>query len=830
MKSPDIFNPTPIFTSQIPNPVSLKSLAIFIAVLLLIASFGLKAQSITGSIKDPIGKPAEFVTVLLLNAKDSSLAKGAVTDDAGKYEIEGAAAGRYFLSASMIGFSKTDANPFDYKGDFFIAEPITLKKAENELNTVTIKTTKPLLELKADKLVMNIEGSINSTGLNGLELLQKAPGVQIDKDDNVLLKGKSGVKIYIDGRPSPLTGKDLAAFLKGVNSADVEAIEIITNPSAKYDAAGNMGIINIRLKKNRKIGTNGNISLGGNYGITPKYDAALSLNYRDQKINLFGNYSFNQGNWHNDNVFNRIQNNVIFNSLAKNDWRDTSHNFKVGADYFLDSKNTIGFIVNANLSNRSSFAENQTLIGKKYSTSADSGTLTGSNFNPATARNINYNLNYRFADTSGHELNLDVDYGTFRNTGASYQPNYYTFLSPLNLPFNRIYQSSTPTNIDVMTFKADYEQPIFKKSKLGYGFKVSSVKTDNTYDFFDVLKDRVVRDTDRSNYFTYTENVYAAYVNYNTSFGKKWSLQAGLRAEQTASLGNLTSYKHNDVNKVDTTYLNFFPSAALSFQVTTNHSLNLSYSRRINRPSYKDLNPFEDRLDELAYQKGNPFLRPEYTNSLKLTHIYKGALTTSIGYSRTDGAMTQLVQPYDSIRTYQTTKNVGYTESYNLDLSLGMPIKKWWDIYLTLNPYHNYINANFGGDQNISIGVTAVSFYGQNTFKLAKGWSAEVSGWYSSPSIWGTFRNKAQGMASIGVQKKFWNDNASIKVSFDDLFHTANWAGVSDYAGLHFDARGTWEGQQLKINFSYRFGSNEIKQARQRNTGLSDEAKRVKSK
>ncbi len=802
------------------NPTKLIRLFI-----LLFAPVLLKAQSITGVINDPSGKGASFASVGLYLAKDSSLVKAAATDGDGKYEIEGIAAGRYFLTASMVGFGKGDSKAFDYNGGALTAEPIALKKAENTLNGITVTTTKPLIEVKADKMIVNVEGSINSTGLDGLELLRKCPGVQVDRDDNVLVQGKQGVKIYIDGKPSPMSGKDLASVLKSMNSADIEAIEIITNPSAKYDAAGNLGIINIRLKKNHKIGTNGNLSINPQFGITPKITLSGSLNYRDNKWNLFGNYSFGEGIYHNTKEDDKIINNIISNNASHSEWRDTSHNFKAGADYFIDAKNTIGFVVNGSRGFHSQNLFSVTQIGNRYASATDSAQLKSSSMNPGKSVNMNYNANYRFADTSGHELTLDADYGTFSGNGFTYQPNYYTFTDPSLAPYTRIYEQQTPTEISIYSFKADYEQKL-GKGKLGYGAKASSVKSNNTFDFFDVQNDITLRDTNRSNNFVYTEKIYAAYVNYNTQLTKKWSIQAGLRGEQTTSLGNLTSYKQNALDKVDNSYFDLFPSGALTYQVSKNHSLNLNFSRRISRPSYQDLNPFEFKIDELTYFKGNAFLRPIYTTSVKLTHTFKSILTTSLSYSRSKDDYNDITR-IDGNRTYGTLENFSHSQGLYLETSLNTPITKWWEINSSFYFNHNAIHGDFGENALYDVSNNSYGFNGQSTFKLDKTLSFELSGWYNSQFNW-IYVNKAMGLMDVGMKKKLWKDAASIKISFSDLLNSAEWSGLFVHNGIYQNLYGHFEARRLQINFDYRFGSSEIKGARNHKSGSEEEAKRIK--
>ncbi|WAC13802.1 TonB-dependent receptor domain-containing protein [Dyadobacter pollutisoli] len=782
--------------------------------------------NVSGRVKSQQNEPVPFAAVSVNNAKDSSLIKADVADEGGVFKFTGINAGTYFIKISAVGNKAFQSPVFHITGKDLDFPVFTLLADTKQLNEVKVTAAKPLIEVKSDRLIFNIEGSINSTGSNALDLLQKSPGVQVDKDENIMVKGRTGVRIYIDGRPSPMSGKDLASTLKSMNSADIEAIEIITNPSAKYDAAGDLGIINIRLKKNVKLGTNGNLSLGAMFGITPKYNASLNLNHRDKKFNIFGSYGYNHGAWHNTTYDDQVLNNVAYNKIWHGIWRDTTHSAKIGADYFINSKNTIGFSANGRVSNHNGGGESETFISKKFQPTADSLLLSSQTSNPEKNKNLNINLNYRYADTTGHELNIDADYGIFTSRGISYQPNKYFFRITSDEPMERNYVSKTPVEIIIKSFKTDYEQPL-KKGKLGYGFKLSDVKSDNTFDFFNVLGNTEVIDTNRSNRFKYTERVYAAYINYNVPLGKKWDLQAGLRAENTQSIGDLTSFKHNDLDKVDTTYLNFFPSAALSFKASKNHTWNINYSRRINRPSYQNLNPFEYRIDELVYSKGNPFLRPEYANSFKLTHVYKAKLTTSLGYRRTRFPVVGLRIPYDTSRTYFIPRNLDYSQSFSLDVSVNLPVTKWWEIYFNVSGYHNIWKAGLENGLTINNRTTALNLNGQNTFKLKNNWTLELTGWYNSPYRRIDY-NLAMGMVDAGVQKKFWKDNATLKLSFSDVFHTAKGGYHSEYAGIKTNLRFRFEGQMLKLNFNYRFGSKEIKAARNRRSGTEDELNRIK--
>jgi hypothetical protein len=785
--------------------------------------------TIKGLVKDEKGKVIIAATVTLHKTADSALVKTEITNAGGAFEFAGIANGSYLIRISAVGHSIYESAPVKIAaGQQYELPDIVLQPSAKELSGVVVKGKKPLVEIRADKTVFNVEASINATGSNALELLQKSPGIQVDNNENISMKGKTGVKIYIDGKMMQLDTKDLADYLKSINSNDIEAIEMISNPSAKYDASGNAGIVNIRLKKNKKYGTNGSVNLGLVQGITPKGNASVNLNYRDKLINIFGNVSANQGRYENEFNLYRIQKDTLFDQHSLHVAERKSTNIKAGLDYFLNSKNTVGFIVNTNLSNddwRSSSVTNISYVpaGEYVKT------LRAFNSIPGNRTNSNFNINYRYADTAGREVNFDADYGLFRGTGRSYQPNYY-FDKNGQLLNKLIYRNNTPTDIDIYTAKIDAQQNAFK-GVLGYGAKFSYVHTKNTFEFYNEQDSKPVLDESRSNRFAYTENVNAAYINYQRQLNKKWSLQAGLRAEQTNSQGDLTrtdGQQQADDN-VKRHYLDFFPSGALTFTVNEKNTLNITYSRRIDRPTYQDLNPFENKLDELTYEKGNAFLRPQYTNTIELSHTLLGMINTTVGYSHVKDFATQVTDTANGNATYVQQQNLATQRQYSASIGSPIPIAKWWNGYA--NVWYNYqLFDGKIGNKDINRGYSLWGAYLQNTFTLGKkGTSAELSGFYNGPNVWGgTWRTKPQGGVDLGLQQQLLKKSATLKVSVTDIFYTMPWSATSNFGGLNIKASGAWESRTLRVNFTYRFGSNNVKQSRQRKTGLETEAGRIK--
>ncbi len=819
----------------------MKSPFALLGLAFLLSATAANAQKISGLVHEPSGEPAGYATVTLHKIADSTLVTGAFTGEDGSYEMPGIVAGKYFLKANLMGTGEASSEAFDFDGSSQTLEPLRLVAAANQLAEVSVVARRPPVEVRADKTVLNVEGTINSTGLNALELLRKAPGVTVDNNENVNVRGKNSVKVMIDGRDVPLDGKELAALLKGTQAADIANIEIISNPSAKYDAAGNAGIINIRLKKNKALGTNGNFGLEAIQGETFKTGGNISLNHRGKKFNVFGNANGHYGDWHNTQNFYREQllGNTRADGMPGEDWRvfdqknkEYSENrymgLRTGADWFINSKHTVGVLLNGSANPGDWYSASAAKISDLHSVNRVDSLLVANNKMENDRKDLNVNLNYRFADTSGHSLNIDLDRGAYRIRGASFQPNYYRNADNSETIREAIYRNNTPTDIDIMTARADYEQRLWKGT-FGVGIKISDIKTANTFDFFRVVDNIPVKSEEQSNSVDYTERTNAAYLNYNRAFGKKLNVQAGLRVENTdyEGVGKDSIFTNN--------YTELFPSAAITYTFTPKMGLNVTYSRRIDRPSYQDLNPFENKLDELTYQKGNPMLRPQFTNSFEVSPTYGGYPVMTLGYSHTKDVFTQILKRdvRDPRATFMTQENLADQKNYTLSINAPTPIAKWWDGFVSLTGLRSHFRADFSTPEtpNFVLDQSFYTFngYAEQNFKLPLGFGLQISGWYNSRSFWGTLRSAAQGAMDVGLNKKVLKEKGELRLRVGDVLGTAGWKGENLFTpGLHMIAQGNWESQTVTLNFSYRFGSSEVKAARQRKTGLEDEKKRVK--
>lgn len=762
----------------------------------------------------------------LRNVTDSTLAKVNAADVNGVYYFENVKAGNYYIKSTFLGYNPYLSEAFVFDGtQSRVMADIKMQTSSITLKSAEISGIKPLVEVRSDKTVFNVENSVNSTGSTAYELLQKSPGVVVDNNDNITLKGRGGVMVQIDGRPARLSETELGDYLKSIQSSDVEAIELISNPSSKYDAEGTAGIINIRLKKNKNYGTNGTVTAGYAIGKYSKYNTALSLNNRSSKFNIYSNYSNNWGDRANEFYLYREQRPYIFNQSSISKRSGLNHNYKAGVDYTINKKNSIGLMVNGNIYNIDGIQTNRNYISNYTTHTVDSVLKSDQTFTNKGG-NYNVNLNHHFKDTLSHELTTDFDYGYYDGKRDNYIPNEYTMID-LETPLSSSYfRSITPTTINIFTLKSDYSQNLFK-GKISFGVKSSYVKTDNIFDFYNIIDNTQSLDNSRSNHFVYTENVNAVYANYQRTI-KKLDFQLGVRVENTNSEGDLKSDLPTTDKNVTRSYTDFFPSAGVTFNSHKDHSTALLYSSRIDRPNYQELNPFEYKLDELSFRKGNPFLNPQYSNKIELSHTYKYTTTLNVSYSRTEDFFAQIADTIPGGKSFLTSKNLATEDVLGAGLSTSLQPTKWYGIYLNAEVNNQKYKADFGDNKTIDNSITSFNLYAQNTFKLPYAFTFEISGWYNSGGVWGgAFVTEAQGSLDLGLQKKLFSDKATLKLSYSDLFHTAPWKSYNTYAGIVNRANGNWESQQFRVSLTYRFGNNQMKGSRQRTTGSESEQKRV---
>lgn len=803
----------------------MKNLVLLLMICLCAKSITAQNSLVTGKVLDTEDAPIFFSNVILHNAIDSAIVKLEYSNEEGAFEIHGLEEGQYFVEISFLGFETVNSSIFKLESDTTLDVGVfVLNQKTTQLEEITVRAKKPLLELKPDKLVLNVEGSINASGSDAFALLRQSPGVVIDNNDNIFMLGKSGLKIYIDNRPTHLDGSELTEYLKTIPSAEIESIEIITNPSARFEAEGNAGIINIRLRRDKSLGANASVT--GNYSIGQKarYNGTIRGTYKSRKFNTYASVTGYKGE--NINPFNlyREQLGFVFDqhSVGEDNWE--GYNSRVGMDYVINKKSTVGILFNGSRNKGNGIQQSNSDIFKKGANQIDS-TLVASAKESRLRNDWNLNVNYRYADNSNRSLTIDLDYGIYNRDADQFQPNQYVLPNGTLLSSKDFY-TFTPTQIDIITMKIDYEQPVLGGT-FGVGFKLSDVVTDNIFDFYNVIDNKNVLDIERSNAFEYNEMVTAGYLSYAKQF-EKLNFQAGMRVERTHSKGTLTAMVPSDNEIVERDYTDFFPSFGLSYQMNPKNNFQLNYSRRLNRPSYQDLNPFRNRLDELTFEQGNPFLNPEYTHSIQLSHSWNYKLNTSISFSHSEELITRITDTTEVTSAFITHLNLADQYAYSINVSAPIPINDWWNTYTSMTGVRTHNSADFGDGKIVDISVTTFNIYSQQSFNLPKGISMEISGWYNSPSIWGgTFRMDAMWSLSAGIQKQFLDDQLTIKLGVDDIFLSTNWSGTSDFGALFLNVNGREDSRRFKINMTYKFGNQQVK-VKRRNAGLEDESNRIK--
>ncbi len=785
--------------------------------------------NITGSVSGT-GRPVDAATITLLAAKDSVTVKTTITGSDGKFSFSKTGAGKYLVSIQAIGFSAYYSEVFELTSANYTysVKPVNLIALNQQLGNITVTTKRPFIEQKLDKTVVNVEASPTNVGLSALEVLEKSPGVSVDKDGNVSLKGKQGVLILVDNKPTYLSGADLANFLKNTPSSNLDQIEIMTNPPAKYDAAGNSGIINIKTKKSKIKGFNGSVTLGGGMGIHPKANESANLNYRVGKVNLFGNYSYNYNKGQQDLDLTRNfrdQSTGELLSVFKQHTDMTpnyqTHSYKIGADFYASKKTTLGVVFNG-YTNPGNFASTNTTNIYNAANKLQSVTLATSSSKEKWS-NIGGNFNLRHVfDTTGTEITSDIDYIHYSSNLNQLFNNYFYNETGAKIQPDEILRGILPGNIDICSGKVDFTHPLKGNAKLEAGIKSSYVKTDNNAQYDNFMNDDWQVDSGRTNHFIYKENINAAYVNLSKQINKKWSVQAGLRLENTISTGNqLTTgetFKRN--------YTQLFPTTFIGYTLNDKNQFSLSYGRRIERPDYSDLNPFYYFLDKYTYQVGNPYLSPQFSHNIELGHSFKGILNTSLSYGTTNNIITDVIQQVDSTHTSFVKKsNIAKLNSLGLSMNANFPVTKWWraNIYgqVNNNHYKGYVN---NGDIDVSGAgfMTNIS----NQFQLKKGWSIELSGFYRSRMIEGTIVSQPMGVINFAVAKNMLKDKGTLRVNFRDPFDLQHFSGYSKYQNIDVTVRNQWDNRVVRVSFTYRFSKGQAGQQQQRNKGGADEEQR----
>lgn len=774
---------------------------------------------VSGTVKDDNNKTLLAATISVLNAQDSSWIKTELTDEKGGFTIRDISDGNYLLAATSLGY-KNIMQPLAVKED--VKEVvIIMQKSSNELQEVSVSSRRPYIESGLGKMMVNIPQASVSAGTTILDLLRKSPGVTVDGNGNITMHGQ-GVLVMIDDRQTYLNGADLANYLKSMSADQVAQLELITQPSAKYDAEGNSGIINIKTRKDRKAGWNGNISLSGGMGVYPITFDNFNLNYKKGKVTAYANGGYLHATGFlrgtdvqtaRDVVTNQILSTAIQNRFPKEVFED--YNLKAGVEYAANDKLTMGFGSKGIYHTNREVANNTTAVTDNTANTVYNDAVVQDGFIRNQTEN---NLYAKYIPAKGHELNLDVDY-LQRDYNAhedlansNYDNNNQPISGGLQL------QGKQPSTIKVWAAKVDYTGELNATTKLEAGLKTTYAWKEAGAFFNQLDNGNWVNDTTLTNDFTYKETINAAYLSGSKSFGSKWQTQLGLRAEQTTATGLQTigdqSFTRN--------YLNIFPTAFISYKADSSNSFELNFGRRIDRPTYIQLNPFLDYISQYSYSSGNPLLQPEYRNYLELKHNYKNVLFTTLGVSRTSNVVNTVVNYNSANQTIATLpENNATLLTLHQGCSFNKQLFKWWTISVSEDAYMQHFQLN---DSGYKVSGGAVSLNLNNQFVFADGWEIDTFFQCSSGGLQGiSEKDLPSQYLSLNVAKKILKDSAIIKLSAEDPFGAYRYAGTTAWNGVQDKFNYKFATQQFSLGFTYNFGK---KQVDTRNY-TSDESKRM---
>lgn len=784
---------------------------------------GQEGYTISGDVKVRNGEPLPFANILILKPADSSLVEGSIADENGAYQFSSLPKGNYLIMASLVGFESSYSPEFTLIGDRVIESLILI---EGQLDEVQIQGTKPLYQQKIDRMVINVENSIVSAGSSALEILERSPGVLVNRQSNsISIVGKEGVVVMINGKNSYVPISSLIQMLEGMSSDNIVSIELITTPPANLDAEGNAGYINIVLKERTDVGLNGSISIAAGYSNAFVTTNSANFNYRRGKFNLFGNYSFSLNE--TDQIFKVSRQytedgDLIGSSTySDRDARQRNHNVRTGMDYQFSEKTIMGVLL--------------TGYSNRWTMNADNENINTRNGNPESYINlenyelnywkhfgVNFNISHDFTDDKSLDFNLDYLYYKDDN------PNDY-----LNSYFdeNQIFESDSIarstklTPIKTFVGALDYSSKPNEKFKIETGLKLAISNFENDVAVENLVEDNWVEDPSLTNKSDLDESIYAGYISTEYSINDKTGAKVGLRYEYTNS--KLDTDTQGRV--VDRQYGEWFPTIYLSHSFNDTLSMNLSYSRRITRPTFNNLAPFVILFDPNTFISGNASLQPAISNAVRYSVNYKSAVF-SLEYTNEDSSIANFQERLDEEtgRLIFEASNLDYTRTFGASLSFPWKVASWWRIQNNFIYIRQKVRGFYYEDP-IELSLGNFSFNISNSYNISENWSAELSGFYTSEGFSGTAKYDAFYRVDSGVSKKFGENGGTLKFSVRDIFDSFEFSGGTDNPEQNLRTRNFFDfsARTFLLTYTRNFGNRKLKSSRNRETGAEEERRRV---
>jgi len=779
----------------------------FFAVLFMCACSVSYAQTSSSALVGKVYSDKGLVdeaTVVLLNYSDSSVVKSTISNKSGIFLFSNINKGKYLVFITKLNFIKSYSGPYEVaEGKSRDIGFISIKQSPTQLGEVVITGRKDFVEVKKDKSVLNVEQNIMASGASLYDILSTSPGVKIVNDE-VLYHGGQKALIAINDKPVLLSGEELTNFLKNYQGSSISQIELIDNAGAKYGSTGSGGMINVILKEKKSRGSNVSFTESAAYGDKYKFNSGINYNLRTEKLNLFASYNYSNSSIPHTIKTNRfVDNSFGWNYFSLNydaDVKTRNHNFSVGADYELTSRQTIGFLVNGFYNKANIDKRNTTFISTNGSrdSSIKSLSIIDRNLN-----NVNYNLNYKIdLDKAGKSvLSADADYTDYRRKSQENLRNDFFNATGQNENDPIFYRDNSPSHITIKSANIDFSQALSKNTRLNLGAKSSRVNNDNQIDFDTLKNGHYVVDSARSDHFVYTERIDAAYLELESKLGSYTNLTMSVRGEHT----HFTAESVNPARHADSSYFNLFPNVQLSHQIDKSNLLTLSYSRTIGRPNYQDLNPFVSYVDQFYSSTGNPFLRPDFINTYRISDFIADKYRVSLSTIITNNYY-QIIFDQKATGQYFTTKaNLGTRYQYMIEFNLPFDLTSWWHVDAQLDASHErYSYKNYAvpdkTTNNFNINVT------QN-FKLTSKLSAQLINEYQSPTYYVISQYQYLAWTNVGLRYSILKDKGAIRLAVSDVFNSYFNKYTTTFNGMNIFSRDKIGSRFVTATFTYHFGT-----------------------
>lgn len=767
-------------------------------------------------------------SLLLKRAQDSMLVKAELSNPDLKFVFEFIPQDLYFLEVRQLEQVLYRSDSFRLQQPQLVLSPISLNTPQHGLREIKIVQQKAILEQKADKLIYHVEHTLEAPSNDALQVMQKAPGITVDQNGTISMRGKRGVQVMINGKPTYLSGAQLANLLRTTQAAQIARIEVISNPSSKYDAEGNAGIINIILKKDQKRGSNGMIVLSYGHGKYHKSANGINYNLREKKLNLFSSLNVS------DNVgFNDLQLYRQFYTAGNYQGAYRQYNYllfpsrsgiaKIGLDYYPNSRHTLGWSAQGSTTRFNPKADNIAYVENPFG--LDTSYYTSTSRSRERYSNLSVNLYSKHVlDSSGSEISTDWDYANYGNTALQHFTTRYFTMQDIEYRPLQLLHAETDGRLYIFSGKADLTKTLSKNwGKLEAGIKSSYVKSDQDIAYYDHANGVVHFDSSQSNHFVYSENINALYLSHSFDI-RKLGVQWGWRAEQTVAKGkqllNGQSFQRN--------YWQLFPTLFLSRTINASHQVGLSFSRRIQRPGYDLMNPVRLFIDATTYKTGNPYLIPQNSYIAELNHTWKQTWLTSVSATWINQSITEVLIPDETQTniTIQTNKNLNRQFILAISESANVKPLRWWTMQFEVNPYYSFYSGILA-NMPIRSGMWSFNAKSMHMIQLPRAFTLQADAFFQYRERYSFSSIEPFGALNLSLQKTFKNKRTSLRLSANDVFYSSRFRGSSRYTNYYEQFYVQRDSRTLVLAITHRYGKSTVPGAKKRASGAEDEKQRA---